>query len=554
MRVEDQVVKNPTFMLVGEAPGREEDKTGKPFQGRSGDQLNRLLTAAGIIREECYITNVIDERPAKNDFSIFYQDSQRKVPTETLHYLCVDLRAKISEVKPKVVVALGNESMRAIVGTRGVEARRGSIYYCGDIPVIPTFHPSAILRGGGTSHWYTPAAIHDLLRAKAVAKGEAKACHPEYRVVTNPVELDEYFHEIALAEECCAFDIETTSRGGEAIRCIGFSASPGEAVVVNFEDLNPKALDLLAVIRKHMTAGAIGWIGQNAYNFDIPMIKKLWGFEVVNFVMDTMVAHHCLYPEFPHDLATIASFYTTIPYWKDTSEENLHKYNAYDACATFTAAKAMWKELWERGWEDLYRTYYQELLTPLSKMTMRGMRIDQEYQQKLKEELKGEAKELQKALDEIYGEHTNTVALERRLRRFSLLADAGRKTVKLPNKKTGKFTRKRVSSQVTAIAKEIKKKGSLNVRSTKDLAHFLYNVLKLPKKTKQGKVTTDVTALNQLFIKTHHPFLKTMITLRTTRNMLSRWGNIKTDEHGLIGTTYSFADTGRLRSGKFEAK
>lgn len=552
--VEDQIVQNPKIMLVGEAPEANEEREGRPFVGKSGEQLTKLLNVAEINREECYITYVIDQCPPKNDYGVYYRDRQRREPLPELVEAWNRLREKIQRYRPGVVVVLGEEAMRAVCGQRSIVSRRGSIYSYSGIPIVPTFSPKSIIFGGGTSHWYTPAAIHDLIRARLVSKNKLTPTLPEYRLISNPREMDMFFEGVSKRHGVCSFDIETTQMGGDTIRCIGFAEDDKRAVVANFEDPTIPYLEILQVIRKWMTSGLIKWVGQNAYNFDIPYIKKTWGFEVRGFFADTMVMHHVLYPEFPHDLASISSFYSTVPYWKDTSEENLYKYNAYDVCATFSAWRGMDQEMAKCGMKELYYTYYQPLLTPLCHITMRGMRIDKEYQRQLKRELREEITGLQKDLDKTYVGYTNTDELMRKKLRVCRLIEGGRKTVKLPNKKLGKFQRKRLSSLRDAIEKEIKKKGSLNVRSTKDLAHFLYSVLGLPKKTKKGRVTTDVTALNQLFIKTQHPFLKTMIKLRTKKNMLSRWGMLKTDENDLIGTTYSFAETGRLKSGKFKAK
>lgn len=552
MIVEDQIVNNPTYMLIGEAPGSEEERLGQPFVGRSGRQLTKLLLTAGIFREGCYITNVVNERPPKNDFGIYYQDAAQRTPTDNLLQAWRTLAEKIESVKPKVVIGFGGEALRALTGLKGIEAHRGSIYYRKNIPIVCTFHPAAILRGGGTSYWYAPAAIHDMQRAKMVVTQGLKPLSPKLRLVTNPAELDNYLGTVSQTTTLCAFDIETEYKGGEWIKCIGFSDSPQEGVVVPFaNDVLQNQLELLQVIKKWMTLDQIEWIGQNAYNFDIPTIKRVWGFDVKGFAYDTMVMHHVLYPEFPHDLATISSFYSLIPYWKDTSEENLYQYNCNDAVSTFIDMQGMWEEMKKRGFDKLYTEYYQPLLLPLQLMTIRGMRIDRDYQKTLREELKSEIKTLQRDLDASivrYRGLGTTIAYDRRLQRCNALIAGGRKTVRLCGK------RKRLTSYCKQLLAKIAKEKTLNVRSTKDLAHFLYTVLALPVKTKKGKVTTDETALNQLYIKTQHPFLKTMLQLRNRRNMLSRWGNLKTDSNGLIGTTYSFAETGRLRSGRFEAK
>lgn len=551
----DEVVENPKYMLIGECWDSYDAQAQKPFQGPAGSQLNRLLYGVGISREkECYVTNIINERTPKNDFGIYYEDKNRRIPNAHLAQSLSDLREKIQLVKPKVLVLLGNESLKGVMGGtyEGIENWRGSILSCGNIQVIPTIHPSSIIRGGGKSHWYLPATIHDLKRAKKVAEGMHKAHNPKITTILNVKQLENFFAECL--GQLCAFDIETTIGGGERILSIAFSFDESHAVVVNLMEGAPTPMEMIGCINRWMTSGRIEWTGQNIYNFDIPVMKRNWGFEVKNWTIDTMVAHQVLHPELPHDLGTLASFYTTIPYWKDTSGTDLLHYNGLDAVGTLIVAKGEFQELQSRGLLDQYKTYQHRLLAPLKMMYEKGVRIDAEYKERLKKELKNEARIQQREIDDYYSQYTSTSNLQTRLSRVKALKAGNRKTIKLRNHKTGKFSRKRVESLIKNTEKAIKKKESVNVNSPKELGHFLYNVLKLPKKVKKGRITTNETALNQLYIKTNNEFLKKMITLRKTKNMYSKYGKIELDQNGMTRTTYKFVETGRLSSGKYAAK
>jgi len=568
MLVKDQ---QPTgsleYMIIGEAPGENEEKKGIPFIGRAGDQLTDLLYSVGISRDkECYITNVTDKRPSNNNFSIYYKDSKRKKPTDDLLLLWEQLRRKIRALRPKIIITLGNEATKGVMGLHyhSITKWRGSILNFGETKVIPTIHPSAILKGGGTSHWYLPAVWHDLKRTVKEKDSKEPAHKVEMELIKDPKALDHYFAINAETQGVCAFDIETTIKGGERIRCIGFANNPKLAWVVPLQDLDlPAYFEMWEVIKKWMTGTQIRWIAQNGYGFDINYILRRQKFTVQNYYFDTFVAHHVLHPEMPHDLGFLTSYYTRIPYYKNTSNENLYLYNAKDAVSTFIVAEKELKELHDRGLWDLYYTYYHPLITALREMSHRGVRIDKSYQKELKTTLKGEISELQFQLDSIYGKHCNTEKLNARLKALERISGwtkkqgkrrVSLKTVKVRDSKSNSIKRKRISSFITSTKKEIKKKKSLNVNSNTDMPNFLYKVLGLPVQRNQGKVTTDELALDKLYIRTEHPFLKTMIKLRKTKKSMSDYGKMKVDRDDRVRTTYSFAETGRLKSGKFEAK
>lgn len=125
------------LMFVGEAPGEEEDRQGRPFVGAAGQLLNNLLSKLGLTREEVYITNVIKSRPPKN------RDPEPDEIAACFPFLQKQIRA----IRPKVIVALGRIAAQTLLKTQAPLTRlRGTWYRYEDIPVMPTFHPSYLLR------------------------------------------------------------------------------------------------------------------------------------------------------------------------------------------------------------------------------------------------------------------------------------------------------------------------------------------------------------------------------------------------------------------------
>jgi DNA polymerase len=132
---------NADLMFVGEGPGAEEDKQGLPFVGRSGQLLDRiLLEELGWTRDRVYIQNVVMCRPPGN------RDPEPDEITACNPWL----ERKLDLVQPKVVVTLGNFATKLLLDTKeGITKLRGKVYPFRTGVLIPTFHPAAVLRGGG---------------------------------------------------------------------------------------------------------------------------------------------------------------------------------------------------------------------------------------------------------------------------------------------------------------------------------------------------------------------------------------------------------------------
>lgn len=125
-------------MLVGEGPGEQEDIQGKPFVGRSGKLLDKMLLEIGLSREEnIYIANIVKCRPPKN-----------RDPLPEEQEMCIDwLRNQTALLKPKLIVAVGRIAAMKIIDDKiKITKDHGKFYKKGNILFMPTIHPAAILR------------------------------------------------------------------------------------------------------------------------------------------------------------------------------------------------------------------------------------------------------------------------------------------------------------------------------------------------------------------------------------------------------------------------
>jgi DNA polymerase len=157
------------LMVVGEGPGREEDLQGRPFVGRSGQLLDRLLLEeAGLDRQQVYIANVVKCRPPGN----------RDPLPEEIATCRPYLDQQIALIGPRVILTLGNFASRALLGTsEGITRLRGRTWPFGSAGtvIVPTFHPAAALRGGGE---VVARMRADFVRARSVLDAASGSSSP----------------------------------------------------------------------------------------------------------------------------------------------------------------------------------------------------------------------------------------------------------------------------------------------------------------------------------------------------------------------------------------
>ena len=490
---------NAKIMLIGEAPGADEEITGIPFVGGSGKILNGLLRDAGISREECYLTNVVQVRPVNNDFGNFYEDKSRKIPRDILLEGIGRLKNEVTEVNPNIVVALGNEPLKALTGLQKITKRRGSLYniILNDkaFKLMPTMHPAGIMR-----FWeYRPLTLFDLKRA------QVESAFPELHVtprlwekVEDIPKLRVYVKDFLKNADYISFDIETSNN---QISCISFARTSTFAFTVPIciydkSFWTPEEELVVWQLIKQLLESPIKKIAQNA-NFDMFFLWTTIGIKVKNLWLDTMNAFHDLYPELPKSLDLLCSIYTDQPYYKDTIKTDFYHYNCLDSMVTFECALKIEQELKDSGVHKLYHEHTHSVLQPLLEMQIRGCKIDMKKKVLAAESTRENIEVKQKELDEAVG-------------------------------------------------------YELNVNSPKQMKAFLYDDLKLPPviSRKTGKITTDETALKKLSKAYPNPVFDSVIHIRGQRKLLSTYLEASTDPDGRFRCRYILfgTETGRLAS------
>jgi DNA polymerase len=152
---------NAQWMIIGEAPGADEDRQGEPFVGKAGQLLNEMLRAVGLSRERVYIANILKCRPPNN-----------RNPHADEVVSCMDfLRRQVALVQPRLIIAAGRIAAQNLLNEdQPVGRLRGRVHSFGEqgnsIPVIVTYHPAYLLRSPGQKR----KAWEDLCLARSVAE------------------------------------------------------------------------------------------------------------------------------------------------------------------------------------------------------------------------------------------------------------------------------------------------------------------------------------------------------------------------------------------------
>ena len=147
-------VGNPdaNVMFIGEGPGFDEDLKGEPFVGKAGQLLDKIMASIGLNRTNSYIANVVKCHPMIDPARRDQRGNDRPPQPDEMDKCLPFLREQIGIIKPKIIVTLGAVSTKALLNrSQGISALRGSIYAvsfpeAGEIKILPTFHPAALLR------------------------------------------------------------------------------------------------------------------------------------------------------------------------------------------------------------------------------------------------------------------------------------------------------------------------------------------------------------------------------------------------------------------------
>lgn len=505
------------IVAVGESPGRNEIEQGKPFVGAAGEILDRAFTQANralgrtlLLHHELFITNLAHIQPPGNDFDYFLHPQLR--PELMLGIL--QLKKDLEEIRPNLIIALGNMPLRFLTGKEGIGKWRGSILPCtlvSGLKVVATFHPASILR------------VYD---NNGVFQTDIRRCAEESLTPElNLPKRDFYIDPIAdvrnelILEMCRAewlsIDIETVKQtdGTWHISCVGFSDYADRAMILpwNSSD-NRLAIAVLCSCQAKK-------IFQNGM-YDISVLLDN-GIKVKNVVWDIMYGHHALYPEcggsddevtellgtkrvarsaLMKKLEFQTSIYTREPFYKDDKYTDdlptFYTYNGRDAAVTREIRDVQERELRDFGTIEVFE--HEMALQPLlMHMTRAGIQIDTVEMNRLKAEYEEKIGRLQDFLDK----------------------GAGR---------------------------------SVNVKSP-DVKWLLFEKLGLPvskRSEKTDKPSADKYVIEALNTKHPHPLLGAILEIRSLRDLIERYLDTKLDADNRWRASFdpTGTRTGRLAS------
>ncbi len=410
--------------LIGEAPGKWEIVHGEPFVGKAGEVLERCLHSAGMIRGEVYLTNVVKVRPGEND-NIITPYFTGKGFTEIGQTWVDRLREELSELPANVFVPMGNTALYALTGLTGIKNVRGSIYPCTLVEgrkVIPTIHPAATLYDRPNEkarNFFDRYLITEDFKKVKRHQGTRELNIPNRNLLVRPT-LEQALSYLAAVHQSgtAPFDIETINN---QVSCISFAKNAHDAISISFSDYTAeRELMLWKAIAAILSDRSVAKLGQNLI-FDTQFLFENLGIITKGPILDTMIAHHILYPELPKRLPVISSIYTDEPYWKDEgkvwSDKQIGRRMGMDSFRIYSAKDSVvlpeiWPQLWEQLEEDRdgYIDFYNhviECFPSLIYMSVRGIRTDNELRLNLKERLTAEIRTLREELNTLAGRELN---------------------------------------------------------------------------------------------------------------------------------------------------
>lgn len=376
-------------LIIGEAPGAEEDKAGTPFVGQSGRLLREVVADTGLDKFSIAYTNIVRCRPPDN-----------KTPSPAQVRACLPkLQQEIADLDPRLIILLGNTPLKAVLGENGITNWRGTTLERAGRVYAPMFHPAYVLR----SISELPTFVGDFDKVVEVLNtGAVESAVQGYRVIValTSTQIADMVHVV---EEAGRASFDTESRHSRPyasdakMLMISLAVKKPEktAWVVPVDRLAPKDLEAVCNL---LASDKVSWIGHNA-KYDQEVLKQGLGIEVSNVVGDTMLASYVLdTTKGRHGLKELAGRHLGM-YGYDAPLQDYHRahpksdpskpggdqslvpmdvlapYAALDAIATLELHRVLYKEM-----TQAQRALYKELLIPVSNalfhMEDNGVMID----------------------------------------------------------------------------------------------------------------------------------------------------------------------------------
>lgn len=488
--------KPSEIMILGEAPGKREDESGRPFVGEAGKLLMKVLNSHGIKREDVYITNAVNCRPPENR-------TPKKNEIKACRYW---YQKQFTRVKPKFVLLLGNVPLTQALDLKGIKKLRGKPIELDGVIYLPTYHPAFILRDPSQEETFN-ADIR--LFAEIVEKGKIPREEGlNYKMVESEEEIPKMMKDLY---GTVSLDIETTCLypwAKEAvINTIGFGSSKKQWILPaahSESKISKQAIiRVLNELEERVDNGELCFVTQNG-KFDMLWIWVHYGIRLpIKF--DTMMAHYMIDENKPHGLKYLSQAYFGALDYDCDMDTKLGKkglkplvfYQAHDLYYTRKLKFILSKQL---DADPLVRQVFDHII-----MACVNLFVEVEY-------------------DGVYIDLSQMDFVEKKLRKDKAEAE----------KSLSKYLPKGFEN--------------INWGSPKQVGELLFKELKIPivEKTKAGAPSTSESVLKRI----DHPMVEALLNLRSANQQLSffidGWkpfldGNILHPSFKLHGTV-----TGRL--------
>lgn len=271
--------KNSKLLLLGEAPGKDEDVHGQVFIGRSGQILQNVLNRNNI---SYFISNAVKCRPTKN--------GKNTTPTPTEIKCCAPFTIKlIKEIEPTVIVTIGKIAMTQLLPLNlGITVARGKQFYHPELKaiIIPTYHPAYL--GRANDRLLYQQFENDLkLAQRLVYRTPRRLISSTPVSLEDPIDIKNYLEHL-LTAPAVAIDIETEGLDfkKDRITDISFCYSFGKGVHISWENME----DHFELLGQVLSSHKVKKVGHN-FTFDMKFLRAQ-GFEINNFNFDTLLAEH----------------------------------------------------------------------------------------------------------------------------------------------------------------------------------------------------------------------------------------------------------------------
>lgn len=370
------------IVIIGEAPGKNEEEKGRPFIGGAGKVLNMLLRSAGIDRKEVYITNVLKCRPPKNN--LYTPDAFKAIS-------CCKRRLyeELGELHPAVTVPTGNAALQVLGYDYKITHARGSILNSKKLgKIIPTWHPAYIMRQW--QEFYTGQV--DWRKIKEHSEYGNVPEHPEhFNVFPKILDVEMFAMQVcnrAAAGENVqlALDIETFKGNPSEIpiKTIGMALNSTHAIVVPFltqggdeywgtEDELRRAIEAIGRILQEPN---VTKICHNSL-FDIYVLMN-HGFTIAGDMYDTEIAQYLIFHPSAHSLEYLVSIYADYQAWKleaGVTDKAFREYNARDCVVLHMIKPKIDSDMRDNRVQYIFDILMNVIL-PTCRMMMNGIHVD----------------------------------------------------------------------------------------------------------------------------------------------------------------------------------